>query len=74
MIVEGLGDFYFIRANGERVLLGSNITEPEAMKIMHKFLDDHNFVSYYTNMYRVDNEVYYDTGSWYEKFVFTIQN
>lgn len=74
MIIKGFGDFYFIRANGERILLCSNITEPEAMKIMHKFLDDRNFVSYYTNMYIVGNEVYYDVGSHSEKFLFTIQN
>lgn len=72
--IEGLGDFYFERANGERVLLGSNISEQEAMKIMAKFLEDHNFKSYYTRIWRVGNEVYYDVGSHSEKFLFTIQN
>ena len=72
--IEGLGDFYFERSNGERVLLGSNISEQEAMKIMTKFLEDHNFKSYYTRIWRVDNEVYYDVGSHSERFIFTIQN
>lgn len=73
MDIKGVGNFYFQRSNDERILLGENITEPQAMILMHDFLIDHNYKSYYTRMYKVNNEIYYDVGSWTEKFVFVIK-
>ena len=70
MIVGGIGDFYFKRSNGEKVLLGEDITEEQAMILMNNFLKEHNYKSYYTRAYKVDNRVYYDVGSWSEEFIF----
>ena len=68
-----IGNFYFKRCNGERLLLGESITEKEAMILMHNFLDEHNYKSYYTRTYRIENEIYYDVGSWTEEFIFVVK-
>ena len=73
MIVEGIGDFYFKRSNDEKILLGENVTEKQAMILMNNFLAEHNYKSYYTRMYKVDNRVHYDVGSWSEEFIFIIK-
>lgn len=70
MIVGGIGDFYFKRSNGEKVLLGENVTEQQAMVLMNNFLAEHNYKSYYTRAYKMGNRVYYDVGSWSEEFIF----
>lgn len=73
MVIEGIGDFYFKRSNGERVLLGESITEQQAMVLMNDFLKKHNYKSYYTRTYMVNNKVHYDVGSWTEEFIFVIK-
>lgn len=66
---RNIGDFYFVRSNGERVLLAQNVSQKEAHVVMNKFLDNHNFKSYYTRMWEKDNELWMDVGSWSEFFV-----
>ena len=61
-------NFYFRRSNGEFKLLAENVTEREAMVIMHKFLDDHKFKSYYTQITEHKDCRIYDVGSWSEFF------
>ena len=58
-----IGDFYFERSNGERVLLAEGVDLNGASKVLKKFLDDHNYKSYYTRMWRHDNELWMDVGS-----------
>lgn len=61
-----IGDFYFKRSNGERVLLAKNVDLKGASKILKKFLDDHHYKSYYTRMWEHENELWMDFGSWSE--------
>ena len=64
-------NLYFQRSNGEHRLLATDITEDEAYEVMHKFMDEHNFKSYYTRSWEQDGVKWYDTGSWTEFFKWT---
>ena len=68
MDIKGKGDFYFKRSNGELILLAENVSEKEAWVKMKEFIDDHNFKSYYTRVWRKDDTVWYDVGSHSEFF------
>lgn len=61
-----IGDFYFERSNGERVLLAEGVDLNGASKVLKKFLDDYNYKSYYTRMWQRENELWMDFGSWSE--------
>ena len=61
-------NFYFQRADGTFRKLAENVTEQEAMVIMHRFLDEHNFKSYYTQITEHKDYNIYDVGSWSEFF------
>lgn len=67
-------NLYFQRSNGEMVLLAENMTEKEAMVIMHEFLNKHNYKSYYTRIIEQPNGRMYDVGSWSEFFYWMVQN
>lgn len=58
-----IGDFYFERSNGERVLLAENVNRKAANVVMEQFLDDHNFKRYYTRIWEEGNELWMDFGS-----------
>lgn len=58
-----IGDFYFERSNGERILLAENVDRKAANVVMKQFLDDHNFQSYYTRVWEEGNELWMDFGS-----------
>lgn len=48
----------------------SDVYTPEqAWKIMKKFMDDHNFTSYYTRIWFKDGYTWYDVGSHTEFFL-----
>ena len=64
-------NLYFQRSNGEHRLLANGVTEEEAHAEMHKFMDDHNFKSYYTRSWEKDGVKWYDVGSWSEFFKWT---
>ena len=64
-----IGDFYFERWNGERILLAENVDRDTAFTVMSKFLDDHNYKSYYTRTWERNNEAWMDVGSHTEFFV-----
>jgi hypothetical protein len=64
-------NLYFQRSNGEHRLLATKITENEAFKEVQKFLDEHNFKSYYTRNWEEDGVKWYDVGSWSEFFKWT---
>lgn len=64
-------NFYFQHSNGTYTCLLKNCTEREAMVKMKKFLDEHNFKSYYTRTWDDDDgNRHYDVGSHSEFFVF----
>ena len=63
---------YFENSQGKRRKIGKPKTEKEAFKIIHQFLDDHNYKSYYTRTWlNPDNEIekIYDVGSHSEFFI-----
>ena len=62
---------YFQRSNGEYVLLLDNTTQDEVSVEIKRFLDQHNFKSYYTRIWEVDGRRWYDVGSHTEFFVWT---
>lgn len=59
---------YFLRSNNERVLLGE-YDRQGVFEAIHKFLDEHNFTSYYTRVWREGDDVWLDVGSHTEFFV-----
>ena len=61
---------YFENSYGEERLIAEVQNEEEAFKEIHKFLDDHNYKSYYTRTWmRNNNKKVYDVGSHSEFFV-----
>lgn len=61
---------YFENSYGKERLIAEVQNEEEAFKEIHKFLDDHNYKSYYTRTWmRNNNEKVYDVGSHSEFFV-----
>lgn len=61
---------YFRDSHGKKRLLMSNVYTPEqAWKVMKKFMDDHNFTSYYTRIWFKDGYTWYDVGSHTEFFL-----
>lgn len=61
---------YFRNSQGEKRMIAKNVTDKdEAWQVIHKFLDDHNFKSYYTRMWYKDGYTWYDVGSHTEFFM-----
>ena len=61
---------YFRDSHGKKRLLRSDVyTTEQAWKVMKKFMDDHNFTSYYTRMWFKDGYTWYDVGSHTEFFL-----
>lgn len=67
-------DLYFIRSNGEYKLLRENVTESQARMIIHQFLDEHNFKSYYTRTWNNGKGTIYDVGSHTEFFLWGFED
>lgn len=62
-------NFYFQRANGTFLCLGSSLTEQEALRAMHEFMENHDYRSYYTRSWNDENGTWYDVGSHTEFFL-----
>lgn len=63
---------YFENSRGERREIGRPQTEEEIYIIINKFLDEHNYKSYYTRSWINENdpkETIYDVGSHSEFFI-----
>lgn len=60
---------YFKSSNGKRRELGEYSNRVDVFDAINKFLDDHNFKSYYTRIWRQEDEVWFDVGSYTEFFV-----
>ena len=61
-------NLYFV-SNGKRRLLFENVTESECHILRQRFLDEHNFKSYYTRIWENDAGTWYDVGSHTEFFL-----
>ena len=63
---------YFKNSSGIRREIGRGETEQDIFKIIHQFLENHNFKSYYTRTWISStdiNEKVYDVGSHTEFFI-----
>lgn len=61
---------YFENSYGKERLIAEVANEEEAFKEIHKFLDEHNFKSYYTRTWmRNKYDKVYDVGSHSEFFI-----
>lgn len=62
-------NLYFRDSYGKKRLIASDLqSKEEVWKHIQKFLDDHNFKSYYTRMWYADGYTWYDVGSHTEFF------
>lgn len=59
---------YFQNSQGKERIIAEVQNEQEAFKEIQKFLDEHNFKSYYTRSWMVNGRKKYDVGSWSEFF------
>jgi len=63
-------NLYFRDSYGRKRLIASNLQlEKEIWGHIKKFLDDHNFKSYYTRMWYKNGYTWYDVGSHAEFFI-----
>lgn len=58
----------FQNSFGEERVIAEPSNRKEAFKEINKFLNDHNYKSYYTNIHEVDGRLRIDVGSWSEFF------
>ena len=59
----------FQNSKGEERVIAEPLNREEVNKEIDKFLDDHNFKSYYTRVWEVDGRLIFDVGSWSEVFI-----
>lgn len=62
-------ELYFRNCQGKERLIAECETVKDVGKELQKFLDDHNYKSYYWRSWGVDEGVKIDVGSWSEFFV-----
>ena len=60
---------YFENSQGKERLIAECETVKDVGKEIQKFLDDHNYKSYYWRSWGVDGRVKIDVGSWSEFFL-----
>lgn len=62
-------NLYFRDSHGDKRLIASHLQlEKEISQQIKKFLDDHNFKSYYTRTWYANGYTWYDVGSHTEFF------
>ena len=59
---------YFENSQGKERLIAECETVKDVEKEIRKFLDDHNYKSYYSRIWETDGRVKIDVGSWSEFF------
>ena len=62
-------ELYFENSRGEERLIAKCETAKDVGKEIQKFLDDHNYKSYYSRSWEVDGRIKIDVGSWSEFFL-----
>lgn len=60
---------YFENSWGVRRVIGNADSSSEVMRIIHNFLEERNYKSYYTRSWVENNETIYDVGSHSEFFI-----
>ena len=61
---------YFRNSRGEERMIAEPVDDKECHQEIQKFLDEHNFKSYYTRTWtEPDGSKWYDVGSWSEFFI-----
>lgn len=60
---------YFKNSRGKERLIAECETTKDVSREIHKFLDDHNYKSYYSRSWEVDGRIKIDVGSWSEFFL-----
>lgn len=65
---------YFQNSQGKERVIAEVENEEEAFKEIHKFLDEHNFKSYYTRSWMANGRKKYDVGSYSEFFYLDMEN
>ena len=58
----------FQNSRGEERVIAEPSNREEVNNEINKFLDDHNFKSYYTRVWEEDGRLVFDVGSWSEVF------
>ena len=59
----------FKNGKGEEKLIAEPLSREEVIKDINKFLDDHNFKSYYTRVWEDNDRLVFDVGSHTEFFI-----
>ena len=59
----------FQNSRGEERVIAEPTNREEISKEINKFLDDHNFKSYYTRIWEENGRLIYDVGSHTEFFI-----
>ena len=59
---------YFHNSRGVERLIAEPSNREEVVKEINKFLNDHNYKSYYTRVWEDDGRLMIDVGSWSEFF------
>ena len=60
---------YFQNSRGVERLIAELSNREEVVKEINKFLDDHNYKSYYTRVWEDDGRLVFDVGSHTEFFI-----
>ena len=60
---------YFQNSRGIEHLIAEPLNKEEVNKEIDKFLDDHNFKSYYSRVWKADGRLVFDVGSHTEFFI-----
>ena len=60
---------FFQNSRGEERVIAEPSNREEVNKEINKFLDDHNFKSYYTRVWEENDRLIFDVGSWSEVFI-----
>ena len=65
----GIWNYFFQNSRGEERLIAEPSNREEVNKEINKFLDDHNFKSYYTRVWEENGRLIFDVGSHTEFFI-----
>ena len=60
---------YFQNSRGVERMIAEPSNREEVVKEINKFLDDHNYKSYYTRVWEDDDRLVFDVGSHTEFFI-----
>ena len=60
---------FFKNGKGEERVIAEPSNREEVNKEINKFIDDHNFKSYYKRVWETDGRLIFDVGSWSEVFI-----